>query len=231
MPNQRTRTFLFIFSSLYRLQKSAEQTGPLAPPASGLPGGSESLGRPGWGWGCGSRGGRAAAADPRSRARSPRPGLLLGLRSRFVESGLASPRLRQPSATKPPPLPAAPRYFLLGPTFGAGQGPGIPLAEFSVFEDGSRCALRPGADAGHWAPGGRSRETARIVASPAPHVAGTAAGSQGRSNRIPRGPPLPLRPGGLLLWIHAAAWSALSSKRFGGRGLTGDLAQTKRARI
>ena len=132
------------------MQKSAGQTGALAPPASGLPGRSESLGRRGWGWGCGSRGGRAAAADPRSRARSPRPGLLLGLRSRFVESGLASPRLRLPSATKPPPRPAAPHYFLLGPTFGASQGPGIPLAEFSVFEDGSRCALSPGADARHW---------------------------------------------------------------------------------
>ena len=46
VPNQRTRTFLY-FSSLYRLQKSAGQTGALALPASGLPGGSESLGRRG----------------------------------------------------------------------------------------------------------------------------------------------------------------------------------------
>ena len=128
VPNQRTRTFLY-FSSLYRLQKSAGQTGALASPTSGLPGGSESLGRRGWG----SRGGRAAAAEPRSRARSPRPGLLLGPRSRFVESGLASPRLRLPSATKPPPRPAVPHYFLFWPTFGAGQGPGIPLAGILRF--------------------------------------------------------------------------------------------------
>lgn len=53
---------------------------------------------------------------------------------------------------------------------------------------------------------------------------------KGRSSRFPRGPPLPLRPSGLLLPIHAAAWRALTGKRFGGRKLTEDLVQTKRAR-
>lgn len=53
---------------------------------------------------------------------------------------------------------------------------------------------------------------------------------KGRSSRFPLGPPLPLRPSGLLLPIHAAAWRALTGKRFGGRGLTEDLVQTKRAR-
>lgn len=51
---------------------------------------------------------------------------------------------------------------------------------------------------------------------------------KGRSSRVPLGPPLSLRPSGLLLPTHAAAWRALTRKRFGGRGLTGDLVQTKR---
>lgn len=45
---------------------------------------------------------------------------------------------------------------------------------------------------------------------------------------VPLEPPLSLRPSGLLLRTHAAAWRALTRKRFGGRGFTGDLVQTKR---
>lgn len=49
-----------------------------------------------------------------------------------------------------------------------------------------------------------------------------------RGSRVPLGPPLSLRPSGLLLRTHTAAWRALTRKRFGSRGLTGDLVQTKR---
>lgn len=51
---------------------------------------------------------------------------------------------------------------------------------------------------------------------------------KGRSSRVPLGPPLSLRPSSLLLPTHAAAWRAVTRKRFRGRGLTGDLVQTKR---
>lgn len=117
LPNRRTRTFLLYFSSLYRLQKSAEQTGPLHRPPQAFPGGSESLGvRAGVGAaeaGVGGRGGRLLSP---AHAR-PDLGLLgLGLPACWKRACTVSPPPALCNQT--PPRPAAPHYFLLGPTQG-----------------------------------------------------------------------------------------------------------------
>ena len=188
-----------------------------------------------WGVGAEVGAGEAGVGGPRRQSPVPalaRPDLASCLGLALISLKAGSHRLASACPLQPNPLhaPPHPTIFCFGRRLGQVRAREFRSQEFSVFEDGCRGAPSPGVEAGHWAPGGRSRETARIRASPAPHVAGPARGSQGRSNRFPRGPPLPLRPAGLSLRTHAAAWSALSSKRFGGRGLTGDLAQTKRVR-
>lgn len=231
MPNQRTRTFLFISPAYTDCRNPLGRQGPLRrPPQAFLA--VLNL----WGVVAGVGVAEAGVGGPRRQSPVPahaRPDLASCLGFALVSLKAGSHRLASACPLQPNPLhaPPHPTIFCFGRRLGHVRAREFRSQEFSFFEDGSRCAPSPGRDAGHWAPGGRSRETARIVASPAPHVAGTAPGSQGRENRIPRGPPLPLRPACLLLRTHAAAWSALSSKRFGGRGLTGYLAQTKRARI